>query len=51
MLVEPLENDERLRELDDLGRTVDNLDRDDESFDDELRDRVVDRGFAGAPPV
>ena len=44
------ENGERLRELDDLGRMVDELDLNDESFDDVL-ERVVERGFAGEPPV
>jgi hypothetical protein len=50
VLVELPENDERLRELDDLGRMVDELDRNDESFDD-VFEPVVDRGFAGEPPV
>lgn len=54
MLVEPLDSDERLRELEALARVDDSLEREEESLDvldlvDD--DEVVDRGGATFPPV
>jgi len=61
LLVELLENDERLRELDALDRDAlerddDSLDREEESLDGDVfdlvdDDNVVDRGGATFPPV
>jgi len=56
LLVELLENDERLRELDALERDDDSLDREEESLDGDAfdlvdDDDVVDRGGATFPPV